>query len=183
MALSDPTSLRLPPPVESLAVLKGMNATDGPKGPKGPREPSVVSVVQRLQAELVREGFDPHWRQHPGNTKGGWLLPLPSLDVGPRFRDICTGDKGLPAQGLWETLCGWHINAAQHCPQERHAYAGRNDPGVDLWDAQEQAAWRTRSIQQAIERTRQAIEESRHARQARSGRGKKLKDGATAEIQ
>jgi hypothetical protein len=38
-----------------------------------------MSVGQRLQAELVREGFDPHWRQHPGNTKGGWLLPLPIL--------------------------------------------------------------------------------------------------------
>ena len=116
-------------------------------------------VLDRLQAQLRREGFDVDWRLHPGNTKAGRLLPVPSLDVGPRLRteELALGERaGLPAQGAWETLCDWHINISEHCPEYRYGYAGRNDPGVNLWDEQELMASRERTLRRAREQWQQS---------------------------
>jgi hypothetical protein len=88
--------------------------------------PRAVPPIERLQAVLKRRGFDPLWRQHPGEHKRGWLLPLPCLGVGQRLAlDPLDPDRGIAATGCYETLCGWHVNAATHCPEDRYAYGSK----------------------------------------------------------
>jgi hypothetical protein len=98
------------------------------------RSKAQVPVLERLHRVLQRRGIDPNWRRTPGTVRRSWILPLCGLDCGDRLR-IGTpqpGERGLPAQGAWETLCAWHVNAADQCPEDRYDYAGRHDPGVDL---------------------------------------------------
>jgi hypothetical protein len=88
--------------------------------------PRALQPIDRLQAVLKRRGFDPQWRQHPGDHKRGWLLPLPCLGVDQRLAlDPLWPDRGIPATGAYETLCGWHVNAAKHCPENRYGYSER----------------------------------------------------------
>ncbi len=41
------------------------------------------------------------------------------------FSSAVAAEAGTPATGAWDTLCAWHINAAQHCPEERYGYSCR----------------------------------------------------------
>lgn len=86
--------------------------------------------MERL-ADLLRRrrGIDAHWRRNPSETtrRRLWIMPIVGLDVGDRLRtEPRSAATGMPAQGCWETVCAWHVNAAQHCPEDRWAY---RDPG------------------------------------------------------
>lgn len=81
-------------------------------------------VLERLQQVLRRRGINCEWRWAPSTR--GWILPTPCLDVGERWRTGPRPDRpGLPATGAWETLCAWHVNAAQRCPDENYGYSYR----------------------------------------------------------
>jgi hypothetical protein len=80
-----------------------------------------TSPLERLRQVIRRRGINPEWRGTP--FKRGWILPLPCLDPGDRLRIGPRPERpGIPATGAWETLCAWHVNAAQHCPEETRAY-------------------------------------------------------------
>lgn len=82
--------------------------------PPRPR-PRDTSPIERLHQILRRRNID-----HV------WILPLPALSGGDKGRIGPRPDRpGCPAYGAWETLCAWHVNAAQHCPEETRAYRER----------------------------------------------------------
>jgi len=91
------------------------------------REPSRQRpVLERLHQVLRRRGIDPEWRWKSAIHTKGWILPTPCLDIGDRLRIGPRPERpGIPATGAWDTLCAWHINAAQHCPEENYVYSYR----------------------------------------------------------
>lgn len=89
--------------------------------PPRPR-PRDTAPLERLHQILRRRNIDPDWRYKPFQ-RGVWILPLPALSGGDRGRIGPKPDRpGCPAYGAWETLCAWHVNAAQHCPERNRAY-------------------------------------------------------------
>lgn len=86
--------------------------------PQPRTRPRDTSPLERLRQIIRRKSINPEWRGASFTSE--WILPLPCLDVGDRMR---TGQRpGTPASGTWGTLCAWHVNAAQHCPEETRAY-------------------------------------------------------------
>ena len=82
--------------------------------------------IERLHALLRRRNINPTWRTD-GNHRM-WILPLVGIDVGDRHRtEPRSADSSLPVQGVWETLCAWHVNAAPHCPEVVPHYRERSD--------------------------------------------------------
>ncbi|MEN9420190.1 MAG: hypothetical protein RI988_3811 [Pseudomonadota bacterium] len=88
------------------------------------RAPRELSPLERLQRVLRRRGIEPDWRWKLPSRD--WILPTPCLDVGDRLRTLPRPERwGIPATGAWETLCAWHVNAAQRCPEDRYGYSER----------------------------------------------------------
>lgn len=68
-----------------------------------PRAPRVRELppVERLYRVLARQGFGTSRRP----DRGSWLL-RPCLGGSPIDWSMSTDERGLPAQGVYEALCG-----------------------------------------------------------------------------